>query len=192
MFRAQVAMSRLKSLSAMTLFCLAAGGLQGVQASPQLHHGVKLEVSSVHRVHGYKVHGGMHRPHVFHRHHGHRHVYHHHHPYRHGHGLALGLGVLGGGLVGAAIAHSATPVVVNPPVVYTQPAVIASSVPVQSAALDPAQPVSPPYGTVYSALPAGCQLEQVLGQNYYRCGSYWYLPQFGPQGVQYQYVAPPR
>lgn len=73
--------------------------------------------------------------------------------------------------------------VVNPaPVVYSHPLVIASSVPQQTLVVDQVQTMAPAYGSVYSALPAGCSLEQVQAQNYYRCGSYWYLPQLGLRG----------
>lgn len=193
MLRKRNASSILRTSLTISLVCLWGGLQQGLHAAPHRDHGLNVAVSSVHRTQVYRVHGGPYRPHVFHRHHRHHHVYHHYHPHRHGYGVALGLGVLGGGLIGAAIAQSAPPVVVNPaPVIYTQPAVVVSSMQPQGLVADPALSVNPPYGTIYSALPAGCNLEQVLGQNYYRCGSYWYQPQFGSQGVQYLYVAPPQ
>ena len=60
---------------------------------------------------------------------------------------AVGLGILGGGILGAAIAHAGTPVVVNPaPVVYSHPLVIASSAPQQTLVVDQVQTMVPAYG----------------------------------------------
>jgi hypothetical protein len=145
---------------------------------------------------------------------------------------AFALGVIGGGLAGAALA--APPVVSYPPtavypsamvypptavhppaVVSNAPLVVGSgstviaSAPLPStisapalAAASPANPSAslptpiapgePAYGTVYSSLPPGCVFEPLNNQFYYRCSSYWYQAQFGPQGPQYVFVAPPR
>lgn len=168
-------------------FALLSAGLHAAHAGARYHQDVLISYNVGHRVKFHQVHPGSIRSHGFHGHHR----YYSHRP---GYGMAaVGLGILGGGILGAAIAHAGTPVVVNPaPVVYSHPLVIASSVPQQTLVVDQVQTMAPAYGSVYSALPAGCSLEQVQAQNYYRCGSYWYLPQLGPQGVQYMFVAPPR
>jgi hypothetical protein len=143
---------------------------------------------------------------------------------------ALALGVIGGGLAGAALA--APPVVnypptavypsamVYPPTAVHPPAVVSNaplavgsgstviaSAPPPSTISAPALAAAPPanpsaslamapgepaYGTVYSSLPPGCVFEPLNNQSYYRCSSYWYQAQFGPQGPQYVFVAPPR
>ena len=168
-------------------FALLSAGLHAAHAGARYHQDVLLSYNAGHRVKFHQVHPGSIRSHGFHGHHR----YYSHRP---GYGMAaVELGILGGGILGAAIAHAGTPVVVNPaPVVYSHPLVIASSVPQQTLVVDQVQTMAPAYGSVYSALPAGCSLEQVQAQNYYRCGSYWYLPQLGPQGVQYMFVTPPR
>ena len=166
-------------------FALLSAGLHAAHAGARYHQDVLLSYNAGHRVKFHQVHPGSIRSHGFHGHHR----YYSHRP---GYGMAaVGLGILGGGILGAAIAHAGTPVVVNPaPVVYSHPLVITSSVPQQTLVVDQVQTMAPAYGSVYSALPAGCSLEQVQAQNYYRCGSYWYLPQLGPQGVQYMFVTP--
>ena len=168
-------------------FALLSAGLHAAHAGARYHQDVLLSYTAGHRVKFHQVHPGSIRSHGFHGHHR----YFSHRP---GYGMAaVGLGILGGGILGAAIAHAGTPVVVNPaPVVYSHPLVITSSVPQQTLVVDQVQTMAPAYGSVYSALPAGCSLEQGQAQNYYRCGSYWYLPQLGPQGVQYMFVTPPR
>ncbi|NDA55640.1 MAG: hypothetical protein EBX61_04925 [Betaproteobacteria bacterium] len=179
---------RLLCLTALSLLW-AASAIQPSYAAPQhVHHhrfgsgyghGLPVIVNS--RVVSYQIHGGSYRNHGYYgppR----------HYVYRHGYGLgAVGLGILGGGILGAAIAHAGTPVVVNPaPVIYSHPLVVASSVPSPTVLIDPSQgavqsqSAVPPFGTLYSALPAGCVLEQVQAQTYYRCGSYWYLPLANP------------
>lgn len=155
-------------------------------AAPHHHgHGHGLSLNASHRHSTYQVHSGSIRSHGFHGHHRY-----------HGHRFGLGavtLGVVGGTVLGAAIAHAASPVVLSPaPIVYSHPVVVSSSLQSQSFVAVQSQPPSPAFGSVYSALPSGCTLAMVQGQNYYRCGSYWYLPQFGPQGVQYLFVAPPQ
>jgi hypothetical protein len=153
---------------------------------------------------------GLHGGHHFHRHHAHGFF-----P-----GGAFALGLVGGGLAGAAIVRSAPYVsypstfVYPPSVVYGPPVGVVSSsaivsnvplsVPVSPAtlAVTPlAVPVSPPpapggpaqpeFGTVYSSLPVGCVFEPVNTQPYYRCGSYWYRAQFGPQGPQFVFSPRP-
>jgi len=147
---------------------------------------------------------------------------------------AFALGVIGGGLAGAAIAHASGPTVIYPPTVVQAPSPVqapplvqlppvvqvapvvqlppvlqapAAVYPPPGASLPPLAlvpgttvisstivpaPVDPAYGTVYSSLPPACVFEQVNAQPYYRCGSYWYRAQFGAQGPQYVFVAPPR
>lgn len=156
------------------------------QAGPH-HHGHGLLPHAAHRHHGYQFHAVQIRSHGFYGHHR----YHGHRP---GYGLAaVTLGVVGGTVLGAAIAHAASPPVVVSPahVVYSQPVVVTTAPQTQTFQALQSQAAMPALGTVYSALPSGCSLELVQGQNYYRCGSYWYLPQLGPQGVQYLFVAPP-
>jgi hypothetical protein len=175
------------------VFTTAAGlvvlllGAPASQAGPH-HHGHGLSLNAAHhRHHPYQIHPGPIRSHGFHGHHR----YNGHRP---GYGLAaVTLGVVGGTMLGAAIAHAALPPVVVSPahVVYSQPVVVTTTAQPQPFYAVQSQPVTPALGTAYSALPAGCSLELVQGQNYYRCGSYWYLPQLGPQGVQYLFVAPP-
>ena len=149
------------------------------------HHGHGLSLNASHRHSTYQVHSGYVRSHGFHGHHR-------YHGHRYGLG-AVTLGVVGGTVLGAAIAHAASPVVLSPaPIVYSHPVVVSSSLQSQSFVAVQSQPPSPAFGSVYSALPSGCTLAMVQDQNYYRCGSYWYLPQFGPQGVQYLFVAPPQ
>jgi hypothetical protein len=148
---------------------------------------------------------GLHGGHHFHRHHAHGFF-----P-----GGAFALGLVGGGLAGAAIVRSAPYVsypstfVYPPSVVYGPPVGVVSSsaivsnvplsVPVSPATLavtPNAAPLSPPpsqpeFGTVYSSLPVGCVFEPVNTQPYYRCGSYWYRAQFGTQGPQFVFSPPP-
>lgn len=42
-----------------------------------------------------------------------------------------------------------------------------------------------------SSLPDGCQLMTVNGKTYYQCGSTWYKPAFGADGVDYKVVPVP-
>lgn len=93
-------------------------------------------------------------------------------------------------VVGAGSAVLAAPPL---PSTLPAPALAAAPLPIPSAPVPaPMAPGEPAFGTVYSALPPGCVFEPVNNQPYYRCGSYWYQAQFGPQGPQYVFVAPPR
>ena len=86
---------------------------------------------------------------------------------------AAAVGVAAGAVAGAA-ASSAYNYTAPPP----------STVVVQQA---PAAPPAPPaVGTVVTTLPSGC----VTSGNRYQCGSVWYQPYFGGNGVYYQVVAP--
>ena len=49
----------------------------------------------------------------------------------------------------------------------------------------------PAVGTTVSSLPDGCQLMTVNGKTYYQCGSTWYKPTFGSDGVAYKVVNVP-
>jgi hypothetical protein len=65
-----------------------------------------------------------------------------------------------------------------------------------AAAASAAQPTmvvvqGPPVGTIASSLPDGCQLMTVNGKTYYQCGSTWYKPTFGADGVEYKVVNVP-
>jgi uncharacterized low-complexity protein len=65
-----------------------------------------------------------------------------------------------------------------------------------AAAASAAQPTTvvvqgPPVGTIASSLPDGCQLMTVNGKTYYQCGSTWYKPTFGADGVDYKVVNVP-
>ena len=46
-------------------------------------------------------------------------------------------------------------------------------------------------GAVYATLPAGCSPGTVNGKNYYVCGSAWFQPAYGANGVYYRVVAAP-
>jgi hypothetical protein len=85
---------------------------------------------------------------------------------------AAAVGVAAGVVVGSAVAASSQPqtVVVQPP----------------PAAAVPAPPAPPAVGTVVTTLPSGCA--SVGGR--YQCGSVWYQPYFGGNGVYYQVVMP--
>jgi len=86
---------------------------------------------------------------------------------------AAAVGVAAGAVAGAA-ASSAYNYTAPPP----------STVVVQQA---PAAPPAPPaVGTVVTTLPSGC----TTSGNRYQCGSVWYQPYFGGNGVYYQVVAP--
>jgi hypothetical protein len=79
---------------------------------------------------------------------------------------AVAVGVAAGAVAGAAVASAATP----PP----------STVVVQQAP----PPPPPPAGGVITTLPSGC----VSSGGRYQCGSTWYQPYFGANGVYYQVV----
>ena len=53
------------------------------------------------------------------------------------------------------------------------------------------QQQGPSVGTIVSGLPDGCQLMTVNGKTYYQCGSTWYKPTFGADGVDYKVVNVP-
>lgn len=46
-------------------------------------------------------------------------------------------------------------------------------------------------GVNYAALPSGCTKPPVQGGTYYLCGSTWFRPYFGANGVFYQVAPPP-
>jgi hypothetical protein len=91
---------------------------------------------------------------------------------------AVAVGVAAGAVAGAAVASSYYPpppqtVVVTPP-----PA------PPPAAAPAPAPAPAAAAGTIVTTLPAGC----VESGGRYQCGSVWYQPYFGANGVYYQVV----
>jgi len=47
------------------------------------------------------------------------------------------------------------------------------------------------YGDVYAALPAGCRYVPFNGVTYYSCGSVWFFPAYGANGIYYRVVPPP-
>ena len=86
---------------------------------------------------------------------------------------AAAVGVAAGAVAGAAASSA-----------YNYSAPPPSTVVVQQA---PAAPPAPPaVGTVVTTLPSGC----TTSGNRYQCGSVWYQPYFGGNGVYYQVVAP--
>jgi len=61
----------------------------------------------------------------------------------------------------------------------------------QTPAAQPAAVSAPAYGTQVVALPAGSVTKNVQGATVYQCGSVWYKPYFGSNGVYYEVVPPP-
>ena len=47
------------------------------------------------------------------------------------------------------------------------------------------------YGDMYAALPGGCVYTPYSGTPYYRCGTVWFIPSYGANGLYYRVVAPP-
>jgi hypothetical protein len=81
----------------------------------------------------------------------------------------VAVGVAAGAVAGAAVASAAQPTTVVAPTTVVTP------------------PASPPAaGTVVTTLPSGC----VSTGGRYQCGSTWYQPYFGGNGVYYQVVQP--
>ncbi len=52
-------------------------------------------------------------------------------------------------------------------------------------------PGAPPIGSQVAALPGVCSAINVNGVMAYQCGTSWYRPYFGANGVYYQVVSPP-
>ena len=46
-------------------------------------------------------------------------------------------------------------------------------------------------GDIYPALPAGCAYTPYAGLTYYNCGSIWFTPNYGANGVYYRAVPSP-
>jgi hypothetical protein len=46
-------------------------------------------------------------------------------------------------------------------------------------------------GQIFATLPAGCTSAEVQGGTYYVCGSSWFRPAFGANGVYYTVVPTP-
>ena len=102
-------------------------------------------------------------------------------------GTAVAAGMAGlavGAMVGSAAAKPVTPTYVVAPVpVYASPYYVAPP-PVVVA---PAAPI----GSIYYSLPAGAQMANINGTQYYVLGSTYYRPYFGNNGVYYEVVANP-
>lgn len=81
-------------------------------------------------------------------------------------GVAAVAGLLGGAVLGAAIAANSAP---PPQVIYA----------------------GPPMGAEVAALPPGCASMNINGANLYQCGPTWYQPYFGGNGVYYTVVPGP-
>jgi hypothetical protein len=81
---------------------------------------------------------------------------------------AAAVGVAAGAVAGAAVASASAP---PPTTVVVTP---------------PPPPPAPALGSVVTTLPSGC----VQSGGRYQCGSAWYQPYFGSNGVYYQVVAP--
>jgi hypothetical protein len=88
---------------------------------------------------------------------------------------AAAVGVAAGAVAGAATASA-----------YHYNAPSTSTTIVQAPPAAPPAPVSTSVGSVVTTLPSGCAPS---GQRY-QCGSVWYQPYFGANGVYYQVVAP--
>jgi hypothetical protein len=86
---------------------------------------------------------------------------------------AAAVGVAAGAVAGAAVASTAYP---------TYPSTVV--VPPPPAAAPPPAPAAPAAGTVVTTLPSGC----VSSGGRYQCGSVWYQPYFGANGVYYEVV----
>ncbi len=81
---------------------------------------------------------------------------------------AAAVGVAAGAVAGAAVASTSTYYAPPPTTVVTTP------------------PPAPAVGAVVTTLPSGC----LSTGGRYQCGSVWYQPYFGGNGVYYQVVAP--
>jgi hypothetical protein len=46
-------------------------------------------------------------------------------------------------------------------------------------------------GAIYATLPAGCAGSTVAGTTYYHCGTTWFQPSYGANGVYYRVVPSP-
>ncbi len=89
-------------------------------------------------------------------------------------GIAAVAGLLGGAVLGAAIAGSSAP---PPPDLPPPPPTMV------------VEGLAP--GMEVTALPPGCRAMNVNGVNYYECGPTWYQPYFGGNGVYYTVVNAP-
>jgi hypothetical protein len=48
-----------------------------------------------------------------------------------------------------------------------------------------------PIGAIYATLPSSCMVPGGLGSTYYLCGSTWFKPSYGANGVYYRVVPAP-
>jgi len=46
-------------------------------------------------------------------------------------------------------------------------------------------------GAIYATLPTGCVMSTVWGTTYYQCGTTWFQPSYGANGVYYRVVPTP-
>jgi hypothetical protein len=92
---------------------------------------------------------------------------------------AAAVGVAAGAVAGAAVASSSSYYYPSTTVVTPAPA----PAPAPAA---PAPAAPPAVGTVVTTLPSGC----TESGGRYQCGSLWYQPYFGGNGVYYTVVAP--
>jgi hypothetical protein len=80
-----------------------------------------------------------------------------------------------GAVIGAAASQPSTVIVEQPSTTVIQQPV----------------PAAPAYGTLVTILPPGSESRNVNGIMAYQCGSTWYRPYFGANGVYYEVVSPP-
>ena len=107
----------------------------------------------------------------------------------HGHGGCIGCGVagaavvglIGGAIIGAAIAGNEPPT----------REVIVEQAPTPPTTIIVTGPPQPLYGQQVAILPGGCNVMNVNGVTYYRCNQYWYQPYMGGNGVYYTLIPPP-
>ena len=89
-------------------------------------------------------------------------------------GVAAVAGLIGGAVIGAAIAGNQPQ-----PVIVQQPQTIV------------VQQQGMPIGMQVAGLPPGCGNMNINGQQLYQCGPTWYQPFFGGNGVYYTVVPAP-
>jgi hypothetical protein len=93
-------------------------------------------------------------------------------------GVAAVAGLIGGAVIGAAIAGNAPP---------PERTVIVEQAAPQPVYVQQGMPI----GMQVAGLPPGCGNMNVNGQQFYQCGPTWYQPFFGGNGVYYTVVPQP-
>ncbi len=96
-------------------------------------------------------------------------------------GIAAVAGLVGGIIIGSAIANHPAPVVEQ-----AQPQTIVVQAPPQTVVVQ-----GPAIGSEVSSLPPNCTNVTVNGGTYYQCGPIWYQPFFGGNGVYYTVIQAP-